>query len=425
MNGNTVFNLTVCIMGIAILLIHVVNLLLKANKRKDEKALFAFLSFTVLHFAVYIIFTVVKEGYTSDPFVISFYTLFYIFNNLEAFLLFLYVLSYVEIEPNAKRWLGLINLTLFLVFVSLDFINVFTGFFFTSIGGVYTRNRLMFLSQGYQFAMFVVVFLVAVLNKKLVLREKIAFALYCILPGASIVLQNIFKGYAIAYATIIVSIEILFFFINVAKNILLAEEKERNKEAQIRIMMSQIRPHFVYNSLSAISTLIPLDPKKAQKALDDFTEYLRHNISALTETRLIPFEDELRHIKTYAALEKLRFKDRVKVIYDIGVKDFYLPPLSIQPIAENAIKHGILKKIEGGTLKIKTYDRGDAIVVEVEDDGVGFNKEDVNFAENKHFGMMNIEHRLKTMCHGELLIDSKPNVGTKAKIIFYKDGGKR
>ena len=167
-----------------------------------------------------------------------------------------------------------------------------------------------------------------------------------------IIIQNIFKGYAIAYASIIIAVEILYFSINIQKNIDLAMEEEKNKDAKIKLMLSQIRPHFIYNSLSSITTLIEIDPKKAQEALDNFTDYLRMNLSSITETKLIPFEYELKHIKTYVELEKIRFNDRINIIYDIKSMDFNVSPLSIQPIVENAIKHGILKKIEGGLTKL-------------------------------------------------------------------------
>lgn len=420
MSGNAIFNSTVCIIGIAILLIHVVNLLTKKNKRKDENRLLYFLLFTAFHFATYLTFTIVKISYTSDAYVTAFYTIFYIFNNVEVFLLFIYVLAYIEMSDELRKILSLINYSVFVIFIILDIANIFTGMFFTAQSGEYIRSDFMIISQSYQFILLAIVFFVAILNKKLVRREKIAFASYCLLPIVAIILQNIFKGYAIAYASIIIAIEILFFFLNVQKNILLAEEQQKAKEAQIKVMMSQIQPHFVYNSLSSISTLIPIDPNKAQETLDAFTEYLRHNLSSLTETKLIPFEDEYKHIQTYVSLEKVRFSDRIKVKYDIKTTDFYVPPLSIQPVVENAIKHGILKRIEGGSLLFKTYESDDAYVVEIIDDGVGFNLGDIDFEENKHIGLNNIKHRINTMCKGEMIIDSKVNEGTKVTIKFYK-----
>lgn len=420
MTTNSVFNLTVCIIGIAIFLIHIVNLLIKKNKRKDEKWLLLFLSFTAFHFAVYLMFTLIKIKYTSNEFVISFYTLFYVFNNIELLLLFLYMLSYIELENRTKKLLSIINCSLFAVFFVLDVVNVFSGMFFTAEGGEYVRSKTMIISQGYQFVMFAVVFFVTLLNKKLVIREKVAFACYCLLPLVAIVLQNAFKGYAIAYASIIIAIEILFFFVNVSKNIQIAEEQEKNKEAQIKIMVSQIQPHFVYNSLSSISTLISIDPEKAQQALDDFTEYLRGNLSSLTETRLVSFENELKHIKTFIELEKMRFNERLVVNYDIQVTDFNVPCLSIQPIVENAVKHGVLQKIEGGTVSLKTYEDNKFYYVEVEDDGIGFDMDKIDFDGNKHIGLKNIKYRIEKMGNGIMSIHSQVAKGTKVVVKFNK-----
>lgn len=420
MTANSAFNMTVCIIGIVIFLIHIINLLIKKNRRKDENRLLLFLSFTAFHFAVYLTFTLIKVNYTSDPFVIGFYTVFYIFNNIEMILLFSYVLCYVYLEDRTKKLLFIINNTLFAVFVVLDFVNIFTGVFFTAENGEYLRNKTMIISQGYELTMFVIVFFITMFNKRLVVREKIAFACYCILPLLAIILQNVFKGYAIAYASIIVAIEILFFFVNISKNLQIAEEQEKNKDAQIRIMVSQIQPHFVYNALSSISTLITIDPEKAQKTLDDFTEYLRGNLSSLTETHLISFEDELKHIKTYVELEKVRFDDRLNIIYDIRATDFNIPCLSIQPIVENAIKHGVLQKIEGGTVIIKTYSDRRYCYVVVEDNGVGFDVTQLDFDSNKNIGLKNIKYRIEKMGNGEMTIFSKIDSGTKVTVRFLK-----
>lgn len=420
MGSNSIFNATICMFGIAVLLIHIVDLILKPEKRRDEKDLFVFFIFTAIHFATYLTFTLLKTKVVSDAFIIGFYTTFYIFNNMEVLLLFIYVISYVELSYKIKNALAITNIVLFVFFVFLDISNIFTKIFFYAQDGVYMRSKTMIVSQMYQFIAFAIVFIVTIMNKKLYLREKIAFSIYCFLPLIAIILQNIFKGYAIAYASIIISIEILFFFVNVQKNIELSKEKEKNKEAQIKIMMSQIQPHFIYNALSSISTLITIDPEKAQKALDDFTEYLRMNLASLTQTSLVPFKDELKHIETYIALEKMRFKDRINIIFDIQVQDFDIPPLSIQPIVENALKHGILKKIEGGTLKFSTHQNDEAYIVIVEDDGVGFNMNDVNFTNNTHFGINNIKQRLNTMCKADMEIISEVNKGTKVIVKFYK-----
>lgn len=420
MNPKSVFNATVCFLGVLILLIHIVNVSFKKERRKDENYLLLFFIFTLVHFATYFAFVLIKEKYTSNAYIMTFYTIFYIMNNVEVLLFYLYMVHYAKIPHKLNKVVGLINLITFSIFVISDIVNIFAHFYFTSVDGVYTRAKLMIISQGYQLVMLLITFVLLLFNKSLNIREKIAFSLYCILPFISIIAQNNMPGYAIAYATLLIAIEILFLFLNVEKNIKLREEEEKLKDANVKIMVSQIRPHFVYNTLSSISTLIAIDPDKAQKALDEFTDYLRMNISTLTETKLIAFEDELKHIKTYVDLEKMRFNERVNVNYDIQVSNFNIPPLSIQPLVENAIKHGILKKIEGGTVNLKTYEDESDIFIEISDDGIGFDMNEVDFKGNKHIGLNNVNHRLTKMCQGEMMFKSVPQKGTTVVIRLKK-----
>ena len=420
MDSKSAFNAAVCIIGILLLLIHTVDLILKKNKRKDEKNLLIFIVFTAVHFATYLSFTLVKANYTSDNLIICFYSIFYVMNNMEVLLLFFYAISFVTINEKIKDITTIVILGLLAIFIVLDIVNIFNHMFFYSVNGVYTRAKLMFLSQGYQFVALAVVFIITVLNRKLNLTQKIAFSFYCLLPLVAIVLQNLLPGYAIAYLSIVISIEILFLFVNVRKNVELANEAKRSKEAEIKLMMSQIQPHFIYNTLASISTLIKIDPDKAQKALDEFTEYLRANLSSLTKTGLINFKEELRHIETYLSLEKMRFDERLSVNFDIKAVDFLVPPLSIQPLVENAVKHGILQKLEGGTISIKTYEDEKAYYVEIEDDGVGFDLNNLDPTDNNHIGLNNVKYRLSSMCNGELNIYSVIDKGTTMVVTFNK-----
>ena len=424
MEPNVVFNASICLIGFIILLVHIVNILAKKERRRDENALLVFFLFTAFHFALYTTFTLCKAflQIESDAYIMAFYTIFFISNNLEVFLLFIYMLSYVNFPKKLHKPLFIANFALCAVFIVLDFVNIGSRMFFTSVDGVYTRANTMMLAQIYQFVMLAAVFGLTVSNKKLNFREKTAFGLYCVLPLVAIILQNIFKGYAIAYLSIIVAIEILFLFLSVEKSLKLSKEEEEKKEAQIRVMLSQIQPHFVYNSLSSISTLIPIEPEKAQRALDDFTEYLRLNLASLTEVHLIPFEDELRHIKTFVALSELRFPGRIEMVYDLEITDFYIPPLSIQPLVENAVKHGILKKMKGGRVTIKAFERDAHFVVQVIDNGVGFDMDQIDFESNKHFGLQNISYRISKISGGKLTVESKPGHGTIATAKFPIQG---
>lgn len=149
----------------------------------------------------------------------------------------------------------------------------------------------------------------------------------------------------------------------------------RLQESQLELMMGQIQPHFIFNTLSSIRTLVRVDPDLAYDMLYDFSAYLRANIDNVTNLSGINFSVEVEHIKSYVNIEKVRFGDRLSVVYDLQETDFIVPPLSIQPLVENAIKHGVCKKIDGGTVTLKSYREGDFNIVEVSDDGIGINAE--------------------------------------------------
>lgn len=190
-------------------------------------------------------------------------------------------------------------------------------------------------------------------------------------------------------------------------------------QSNIKLMLSQISPHFLFNSLNTIQYLCDIDPKKAERAIGDFAKYLRGNLESLNQTDLIPIENELHHIENYISLEQMRFGERVKVVYDLQARGFSLPTLTIQPIVENAIKHGITKKPEGGTIHVKTWEQQDNFIVEVSDDGVGFDK--LAEPQNEYnVGIKNVSERLQAQCGGQLDISSIKSLGTTARITIPK-----
>ena len=214
------------------------------------------------------------------------------------------------------------------------------------------------------------------------------------------------------------------------ENIRIAGERERAEkerfEAEVQVMVSQIRPHFVYNTLSSIAILCDIDPKTAKEAAITFAKYLRANMDALKQKAPVPFEIELEHLKNYLYIEKLRFADALNVEYDIQTTDFELPILSIQPLVENAVKHGVGMKKYGGTVKIATKETDTAYEVVVSDDGVGFEPEEARIKQEmksdgkSHVGMENTRKRLKDMCGADVVIESRTGEGTTVRVIIPK-----
>ena len=194
-------------------------------------------------------------------------------------------------------------------------------------------------------------------------------------------------------------------------------------EAKVSVMVSQIQPHFMYNALTSIAMMCQIDPDTAQEATITFAKYLRGNMDSLKQTKPVPFEQELEHLKKYLYIEKLRFGKKLNIEYNLQATDFVLPQLSIQPLVENAVKHGVGMKKKGGTVTIATRETETAYEVIISDDGVGFD----TTAEKKddgrsHVGMENTIRRVKDMCGGEIRIESKVGEGTTATVILPKEG---
>jgi sensor histidine kinase YesM len=191
-------------------------------------------------------------------------------------------------------------------------------------------------------------------------------------------------------------------------------------ESRISIMLSQIQPHFLYNALAVISTLCGKNPAEAKKATVNFSNYLRGNMNLLERTEPIPFENELNHTISFMNLEQAMYGEALKVIYDIQTKNFKLPALTMQPIVENAVKHGIGKKEGGGTVTISTKETDRCYMIIVTDDGAGFEQDKINDDGQQHIGINNVRLRLSAQCGGSLEIESKIGEGTTAKIIIPK-----
>ena len=192
-------------------------------------------------------------------------------------------------------------------------------------------------------------------------------------------------------------------------------------EAKVSVMVSQIRPHFMYNALSSIAMLCKLKPETAYEATIKFSDYLRGNMDSLKQTAPVPFRKELEHLEKYLYIEKLRFGKKLNIEYDIQADDFEIPLLSVQPLVENAVKHGVGMKEDGGTVTIASKENDDSFEVIISDDGVGFDVNEVKDDGRSHIGMENIKRRLKDMCNADVEITSVIGEGTTARIIIPKD----
>lgn len=299
----------------------------------------------------------------------------------------------------------------------------FTGLYYViSENNEYTRGDFVFLASILPVTMYLIVLIMAVRYRK-VLQRRIVAALvsYSILPLIGQVIQNMFRGVGALIPAI--TLAMLLIFINLQQDIEVENEKQKREllEARSSIMLSQIQPHFLYNVLAIIRRLCDQDPQSARKCIENFSVFLRANMESLTRNLPQPFENELEHTRCYLELEKQRFGDMLSVVYDIRTVDFCIPALTLQPIVENAVRHGIRKNEEGGTVTIRTVEEESRYLVVVEDDGRGFYSVQKQ-EDSPHIGIENVRMRLTALCRGTIMIESEKGKGTKVTMKIPKGG---
>ncbi|QQO09725.1 sensor histidine kinase [Breznakiella homolactica] len=335
----------------------------------------------------------------------------------------LYIVVAASLKANIKTNITLILCLLSAAGIFLAVMNLFNGMFYT----IDENNRFHWGRWYFVFHMVyfiqqtLVVLQILRLRGILEKRDLWAYLSFGILPALAVIAQITFQDLMLTYPAGMLSL--LLIFVNVQQE---QEKRLHQKELELAngrtaIMLSQIRPHFLYNTLNAISALCVTDPAEARRTVLDFSGYLRANLNALSYSKPVPFEEELNHVRVYLSLEKKRFGDRLKVEYDIPTADFSVPPLSLQPLAENAVIHGITPRPSGGTVHIQTGKTGTAFFIVVTDDGVGFDSGQPLGESTTHIGIDNVRQRLAAMCGGTLDVRSGPGQGTTAVIHIPKE----
>ena len=259
-------------------------------------------------------------------------------------------------------------------------------------------------------------------------RNTWIWVLYGLIPVLSIPVQVLWAVTPVCLATT-VSLVLVYTLIHVEQaereaNIEkeLAQKELALSESNNSLVLSQIQPHFLYNALTSIYRLCDVKPEAAKEAVSNFSKYLRGNLDSIKQTKMISFADELKHLQAYLSLEKIRYDDYLDIKYDIKATEFFIPPLTVQPLVENAVNYGISDLPEGGIVTISTEENDDFYEIRVSDNGVGFDPETVPEDGRSHLGIMNVRSRLNIMCHGTLDIKSAPGDGTVAIIQIPKGG---
>lgn len=331
-----------------------------------------------------------------------------------------YILKGVEYNRNRVTTKRLIIWGIFTSLVYASFVNL--PFIYRVENGSMYYNIPAYILMHIAVKVPYICALSAIIKHKNVIKKHEAIIISCFifLPLVSIIFDETY-GLCISYMMISFFTITLYVRIDLERGMLIEQQERNLVERQTEIMLSQMQPHFLYNVLTTISALCEKQNAiEARDVTNRFADYFRMNLNSLGKDKIVSFEKELEHIETYLWLEKVRFGDDLNIDIKTGPIDFMVPSLSIQPIVENAVKHGILKKDTPGTLTIETLETSKEYQIIIEDDGVGFDvNEEINDGKS-HVGLENVSKRLEILCGGKCVVESEKGKGTKVTITLPK-----
>ena len=425
MNYRLVFNFAVSIIAAFVLLVLLlISIFSNIEKRKTAYFFLWSIVSAIIPIGLSILWYSFRLSNDAPLIVVKIIgTLVYITMLGASYAFLLYCLSFFGKSEKLNRAIGIIMAIIGIGFTVVMIVNAFNDMFFNYVvenGINLETTNIYFVPYIYMALTFLVELILLIVKKGMRVGERIAFVGFVIIPGVAIAFNIIYPELSILTLTILVAFASHFLYFYVQRGLMIQKQEKELSEKQIELTISQIRPHFIYNCLSSISYLCTKDPQLAVEAIDDFSAFLRVNFSNISQNKIVPFSQELEHTMKYLKLEKMRFEDRVRVYFDIRVDNFEIPSLTLQPLVENAVKHGICKKAEGGTIVIRTTESEKEYLVEVIDDGVGFDPDVPPSDGRVHVGVTNVKNRLKNMVNGRLDISSTINKGTRMSIHIPK-----
>ena len=299
----------------------------------------------------------------------------------------------------------------FAILVAAQFSTLF--YFYTSDGQLYI-GPLFPLSMA-PLAAVLALNLAGVIRRrdKLTKRLFYAFLIFLIPMTIAVIVHAFVPVYLLINVGIVMTGVSMFIVIvsdQIEQYVRLQQETARQRAS---IAVLQMRPHFIHNTMTSIYYLCDQDPEVAKQVTMDFNTYLRKNLTAITKDDTIPFAEELEHTRAYLAVEQAQFASKLVVDYDTPHTQFHVPPLTLQPLAENAVKHGMNPNTVPLRVCIRTRKTEAGNEVVVEDNGPGF---DPAIANEPHTTLANIRQRLAMMCDGTLDIAPREGGGTVVKV---------
>lgn len=405
LNGQYVANVFMDFIGIGVCLILLFSGIIKASKDKSDM-LFIMIVFSEGYTLFLDICSWLFQGQPEYAFWnqgVNF--LFYLSAVLIPVIFWFYQIEVMHLKNENTSRMSKIVLGIFFISLVALILNNFFGFYFVVDvkTGLYHRTDYFFFSMIPSYALFFIS-MYYVITKKTNWQIKVSFILVNLAPYIGGTVQMISYGLSSAY------IGMLFAIITMYVNIQV-DLRRKLENARTQLLLGQIKPHFISENLSVIKELFETRPEEAKNELWKISRYIQENIAVMEDSSLISFNEELGHIKLYAEIE-LRSLNNIKIEYDIKDSDYLIPALSVQPLVENAIKHGLARRNQG-TIKIKSYLSEKCHVIEVYDDGIGFNTEKTALslesgAFGENIGLKNVQDRILNLCGGSMSVKSVP-----------------
>ena len=303
---------------------------------------------------------------------------------------------------------------------------VFGYFYYIDKYGIYVRNKVGSLLGYIPFIYVLGIAGFLIVRNQMSVNKKLIYMSYILVPFVTSAWYMITEYPPTFFVSAFISVILIYanIYVDLGHENVQYELENAHKETELALQrnkqtLSQIRPHFIFNALGSIEELCVVDAKKAESAVHYFAKYLRANMDALGENDMVAFDTELDHIRNYIWLEKMRFDDELEYIEDVQVDDFMIPTLSVQPLIENAVKHGMMGKEEGTLhVKLRTYKKEDSCTIEISDDGCGFDVAKKKDDGKSHIGMSYARTSIENRLGGSISIDSEVGKGTIVTIVL-------
>ena len=303
------------------------------------------------------------------------------------------------------------------IYLLLVFLSMFNGMLFqVDVNGNLTDGPCYWISWLFDPITLIIVFFVVLhYRKKLGIFDTLVMLSIGLISFVTTGLQFVWYPVPELLAcTLALLLMFMLLYREMSKKIV--ENERELMQSQMSLAISQIQPHFLYNTLSTIAELCHNDSAMAEEVTKHFSLYLRGNLEHMSDSFPVDFSKELKHVQTYLWIEKIRFVDDLQVVYDIQTEDFLIPALTVQPLVENAVKYGMMGSENVCTITISTKCVKKGYQVIIEDDGAGFAPDEVKKDGRKHIGIDSVRSRLKYMVGGTLTISSEIGKGTRVVI---------